>query len=116
MSLETSTEREQQWSCECGKRDQPPSKRPLTLSTRQRKVFPKVRAIDGHRGEYLLRREVEDGVELIVLTLWDSMEAIRRFAGPDPNKAVVEPEARAVLTGFDECVTHFDVVDGMAGP
>jgi heme-degrading monooxygenase HmoA len=81
-----------------------------------KKVFPKVRAIEGHRGEYLLRREVEDGVELLVLTLWDSMEAIRRFAGPEPNKAVVEPEGRAVLTSFDECVTHFDVVDGMAGP
>ena len=76
-------------------------------------VFPKIRAIEGHRGEYLLRREVEDGVELIVLTLWDSIGAIRKFAGPEPNKAVVEPEARAVLTSFDECVTHFEVVRGM---
>jgi heme-degrading monooxygenase HmoA len=77
------------------------------------KVFPKIRAIEGHRGEYLLRREVEDGVELVVLTLWDSIEAIRKFAGPEPNKAVVEPEARAVLTSFDEYVTHFEVVRGM---
>jgi heme-degrading monooxygenase HmoA len=74
------------------------------------KVFPKVRAIEGHRGEYLLRREVEDGVELVVLTLWESMEAVRRFAGAEPDKAVVEPEARAVLTSFDEYVTHFEVV------
>lgn len=75
-----------------------------------RKVFPKVRAIKGHRGEYLLRREVEGDVELVVLTLWDSMEAVKRFAGPDPGKAVVEPEARAVLSSFDEYVTHFEVV------
>src|SRR6516164_11839814 len=79
-------------------------------------VFPKLRAIEGHRGEYLLRREVEDGVELVLLTLWESMEAVRRFAGPDPNKAVVEPEARAALTSFDDYVTHFEVVDSMAGP
>ena len=78
-----------------------------------KKVFPKVRAIEGHRGEYLLRREVEDGVELVVLTLWDSMEAIGRFAGPEPNRAVVEPEARAVLKSFDDYVTHFEVVDGI---
>ena len=77
------------------------------------KVFPKIRAIEGHRGEYLLRRDVKDSVELVVLTLWDSIEAIRQFAGPEPNKALVEPEARAVLTSFDEYVTHFEVVRGM---
>ena len=80
------------------------------------KVFPKIRAIEGHRGGYLLRREVEDGTELVVLTLWVSMEAVRRFAGPDPDKAVVEPGAQAVLTSFDDYVTHFEVVDSMAGP
>ena len=78
-------------------------------------VFPKIRAIEGHRGEYLLCRDVEDGVELVVLTLWDSMVAVRGFAGPEPNKAVVEPEARAVLTSFDEYVTHFEVVHGIEG-
>ena len=79
-------------------------------------VFSKVRAIEGHRGEYLLRREVEGGIELVVLTLWESMEAVRRFAGPEPDKAVVEPEAQAILTSFDECVTHFEVVDAGALP
>ena len=81
----------------------------------KRKVFPKIRAIEGHRGEYLLRREVEDGVELVVLTLWDSMEAVKGFAGPEPNKAVVEPEAQAFLTSFDVYVTHFEVVHGIEG-
>ena len=75
-------------------------------------VFPKIRAIEGHRGEYLLRRDVDDGVELVVLTLWDSMEAVGKFAGPEPNKAVVEPEARSILTSFDEHVTHFEIVHG----
>jgi len=74
------------------------------------KVFPALRAIEGHRGAYLLRRAVDGAVEFVVLTLWDSMEAVRRFAGVKPEKAVVEPEARAVLTAFDESVTHFEVV------
>jgi heme-degrading monooxygenase HmoA len=61
----------------------------------------------------LLCRGVKDGVELVVLTLWDSIEAIQKFAGTEPNKAVVEPEARAVMTKFDKYVTHFEVVRGM---
>jgi uncharacterized protein len=76
-----------------------------------RKVFPTLRAIVGYRGAYLLRRTVDGVIELVVLTLWDSMEAIRRFAGDEPEKAVVEPEARAVLRSFDDCVTHFEIVD-----
>jgi len=74
------------------------------------KVFPSLRAIKGYRGAYLLRRRVDGGVELVVLTLWESMEAVRRFAGIEPEKAVVEPEARAILTGFDDFATHFEVV------
>jgi hypothetical protein len=34
--------------------------------------------------------------------------SIRKFAGDEPEKAVVEAEARAVLTSFDDCVTHFE--------
>jgi len=78
-------------------------------------VFPTASAIAGHRGAYLLRRQAEDDVELMVLTLWDSMETIRSFAGPEPSKAVVEPEARAILSSFDEHATHFEVVDRSHG-
>ena len=76
-----------------------------------KKVFPKIRGIEGHRGEYLLRRPVEGGAELVVLTLWDSMESVKKFAGAEPDKAVVEPEAQAVLTSFDEYVTHYEVIE-----
>ena len=75
-----------------------------------RKVFPVLNAIDGHRGEYLLRRAVDGAIEFVVLTLWDSMDAVRKFAGVKPEKAVVEQEARAVLTELDESVTHFEIV------
>jgi heme-degrading monooxygenase HmoA len=76
------------------------------------KVFPALRAIEGHRGGYLLRNRLDDRVEIIVLTLWESMDAVREFAGVEPNRAVVEPDARAVLTSFDDFVTHFDVIHG----
>jgi len=81
-----------------------------------KKVFPTLQAIEGHRGAYLLRRAIDGAIELVVLTLWESMDAVRNFAGDDPDKAVVEPEARAVLTAFDESVTHFEVIHHSEGP
>jgi heme-degrading monooxygenase HmoA len=74
------------------------------------KVFPALRDIEGHRGAYLLRHTRGNTVELVVLTLWESMDAARKFAGAEANRAVVEPDARAVLTSFDDFVTHFDVI------
>lgn len=74
------------------------------------KVFPALAAIEGYRGAYLLRRHTDGDVEIMVLTLWDSMDAVRRFAGAAPEKAVVDPEARALLTSFDDSVTHFEIV------
>ena len=63
-------------------------------------------AISGYRGARVLR----SGLEFLVITEWDSMDAVRRFAGDDPQVAVVEPEARAVLSEFDEAVRHYEVV------
>jgi len=74
------------------------------------KVFPALGTIPGHRGAYLLRRNHQSGVEFLVITLWDSMQAVRQFAGDDPEKAVVEPEARAVLSNFDDFVRHYEIV------
>jgi heme-degrading monooxygenase HmoA len=73
-------------------------------------VRPALERLAGFRGLYLLRRGSRDEVHYQVLTLWDSMEAIRAFAGDQPNLAVVEPEAQAALVRFDSVVSHFDVV------
>lgn len=75
------------------------------------KIFPALGAIDGYRGAYLLKRALGGTIEFIVLTIWESMDAVRRFAGNEPEKAVVDPAARAVLTDFDESVTHFEIVE-----
>jgi uncharacterized protein YciI/heme-degrading monooxygenase HmoA len=80
-----------------------------------KKIFPALHAIEGHRGAYLLQHAADGAIEFVVLTLWESMQAVRRFAGAKPEKAVVEPEARAILTDFDESVTHYDVVHRTGG-
>jgi heme-degrading monooxygenase HmoA len=75
-------------------------------------VRPKLERIAGFRGLSLLRRDASDEVEYQVLTMWESMHAVRAFAGDHPERAVVEPEAAAVLTRFDTEVRHYDVVAG----
>ena len=76
----------------------------------QHTVLPELRRIHGHRGALVLARRSEDDVTVTVLTFWDSMTSIHQFAGEDATAAVVEPEARAVLKGFDTRVQHFDVL------
>ena len=73
-------------------------------------LVPQLDRIPGHRGALVLTRETPDGVEIDVLTFWESMDAVRHFAGATPERAVVEPEARAILSAFDEHVLHHDVV------
>jgi heme-degrading monooxygenase HmoA len=76
------------------------------------RVFAGLPAIEGHRGAYLLKRAVGHEVEFIVITLWDSLDAVRKFAGGFIDRAVVEPEARAVLSDFDDFVHHFELAYG----
>ena len=71
-------------------------------------VFSAIAALAGHRGAYLLRRDVDAHVEFMAVTLWDSLESIRAFAGDSLDTAVVEPEARALLSSFDGCVRHYE--------
>jgi heme-degrading monooxygenase HmoA len=73
-------------------------------------LLHKLQNLDGHRGAMVLARSAGDDVEVTVLTFWDSMASIHRFAGADPTAAVVEPEARAALKRFDPRVEHFDVL------
>lgn len=73
-------------------------------------LVPELDRISGHRGALVLTRPDSSGdVEISVLTFWDSMDAVRAFAGATPERAVVEPEARALLTSFDEHVRHHEV-------
>jgi mannose-6-phosphate isomerase-like protein (cupin superfamily) len=78
-------------------------------------VRPRLEALDGFLGASLERVPGDDGrTEIVVVTRWDSMDAIRAFAGDDIDAAQVEPEVRAVLDAFDELVTHGEVRDDAA--
>ena len=67
------------------------------------------RQIEGYRGIYLLRRSLADEVEFVTIMWFDSIEAVRTFAGPDYEVAVVPPAARALLSHFDARSQHYEV-------
>jgi heme-degrading monooxygenase HmoA len=77
-------------------------------------VLPELRHIAGFRGASLLREDGADAIEFLVLTRWESMDAVRTFAGADPGHAVVEPEAAAALVSYDRRVRHYQVVEETA--
>ena len=72
--------------------------------------FTQYRATPGNRGVLALRRVVDGRAELLLLTLWESEEAIRRFAGDDIGRAVFYPEDERYLIEKDDRVSHYDVV------
>ena len=76
----------------------------------RRRVLPTLRHVQGFRGAMVLRRIADDAIEIEVLTFWDSIGAIHRFAGDEAERAVVEPKARAALRRFDRRVRHFEVM------
>ena len=67
------------------------------------------RQIQGYRGIQLLKRSVGAEVEFITEMWFDSLEAVREFAGEDYEVAVVPPKARAVLSHFDARSQHYEI-------
>ena len=67
------------------------------------------RQIAGFRSIQLLRREIDAEVEFVTIMLFDSLDAVREFAGEDYKASVVPPKARAVLSRFDEQSQHYEV-------
>jgi heme-degrading monooxygenase HmoA len=72
--------------------------------------FSEYRATPGNRGVLGLRRVTGDRAEFLLVTLWDSEEAIRKFAGEDIERAVFYPEDDRFLVEREEHVNHFEVV------
>jgi heme-degrading monooxygenase HmoA len=67
-------------------------------------------SVEGNRGVTILRRIEGDRAHFLLLTLWDSMEAIREFAGSDVDKAKYYPEDERFLLEFEEQVVHYAVL------
>jgi antibiotic biosynthesis monooxygenase (ABM) superfamily enzyme len=75
----------------------------------QHRFLPSAHAIPGYRGARVLRRDIGDEVEFMTITHFDSLDAIRAFAGYELDRAHVASEARELLTRWDERVAHYEI-------
>jgi len=66
-------------------------------------------ATPGNRGVFVLRRLDGDHAEFLFISLWESLDAIKRFAGDDVERAVYYPMDREFLLELEPTVTHFEV-------
>ena len=73
-------------------------------------TFPQLGKLPGFADATILRREVERGIEFLVVTQWQSLDAIRRFAGNDVESAVVLDEVQRMMIEYDRRVRHYEVV------
>jgi heme-degrading monooxygenase HmoA len=74
-------------------------------------VAPQLGQTPGFIGASLGQRLTDETVEFLVLTRWESLEAIENFAGKDIGKAIVEPAAVEALIDFDATVQHFEIIE-----
>ena len=72
-------------------------------------VLPGLEHISGYRGGYILRKPNDDEVEFMVMTTFESLEAVRSFAGDDYAVPVIVPEARKLLARIEPLARHYEV-------
>jgi heme-degrading monooxygenase HmoA len=73
-------------------------------------TFPKLSEIGGFISASILTRAVDQGTEFLIITVWESIESIERFAGPRADVAVVPEVAHAMMVEYDRTVSHYEVV------
>jgi antibiotic biosynthesis monooxygenase (ABM) superfamily enzyme len=72
-------------------------------------IFPTMKRVPGFVGAELLRQDDGDEVAFVTITRFESYDAVRAFAGEHYEQAVIEPDARALLSRHDERSEHFEV-------
>ena len=80
------------------------------LAHLRRETLPSLARLDGFVAASILRRDVADGAEFEVITVWRSAAAVAAFAGGDVTKAVVPPAAQALMVRYDDRAVHYDIV------
>jgi hypothetical protein len=73
----------------------------------QTDTFPKLTTIGGFLKASVLKRETHEGIEFLIITEWDSLDAIRQFAGPEPTIAVVPPFVQSIMVSYDKEAKHY---------
>jgi heme-degrading monooxygenase HmoA len=82
----------------------------------QTKTFPHLSGISGFIKAMILKRQLDNGVEFLIITTWKSIEAIKQFAGNPVDTANVPAEAQEMMIRFDQKAIHYEVVESFSKP
>jgi heme-degrading monooxygenase HmoA len=74
-------------------------------------TFPQIRTIPGFVDASILMRKVARGVEFLIVTRWQSLDAIRAFAGEAAETAVVPENVQRMMLEYDRRVLHYEVLE-----
>lgn len=77
-------------------------------------VYPGFRSIPGYIDGYILRHEKENETEFVTINMFESMEAVKAFAGEAYETPVFEPEARRLLNRVEPIAHHYEVKESPA--
>lgn len=77
----------------------------------RQETFPAIRRLPGFKSATIHRRDVADGVEFLIVTTWESLDAIRAFAGANIDTAVVPDKAQEMMIDYERVVRHYEVVE-----
>jgi heme-degrading monooxygenase HmoA len=79
-------------------------------------VPPGLQAIPGYHGGHVLRRDLKEESEFVVVNFFVSLDALRQFAGPSYDIPVFQPEAKRLLSRIEAVATHYEVrIDTLSG-
>jgi heme-degrading monooxygenase HmoA len=73
-------------------------------------LLPGLSKVPGFKGSYFLKRDVGDETEFITILLWESLEALKAFAGEDYELSIIPEERRKYLSKHDEKAAHYEVI------
>lgn len=88
----------------------PTSKAKAYRAFTNERAIPDYQSVEGNMSVHILERQEGDVTHFITLTFWESLEAIRGFAGDDLEVAKYYPEDQEFLIEFEPRVTHYEVV------
>jgi heme-degrading monooxygenase HmoA len=72
-------------------------------------TFQSIKKIDGFIRASILKREVSDGIEFLIVTEWESLNSIRQFAGNSYETSVVPEIVKEMMVRYDENVRHYEI-------
>lgn len=78
----------------------------------RQETIPALAAISGFKKASILTRDAGGGIEFLIITEWESLEAIKAFAGEEPLKAVVPGKVQVMMMEYDQEVRHYEIVEG----